>query len=298
MDILRETNIDFMKYRRFWIAFSTVIMVLGLASVFFLDKLNLGIDFAGGTQLTVKFGAAPELERLRSTLGAAQLRDVQIQRFGAVEANEVMIRTPLVEGSEEGNAQNLLAALTSGFAGGVSPDRDLNRIGTATVASMLAASDPAQSRWEDVTPDEWDQRMAVNLKHAFFAIQAVAPGMAAAGGGAVINYGSISWMVMTPDLPIYQTAKAAMHGLTRSMARELGPSGIRVNSLVPGAVMTQRQLDLWISPEAMADIKQHQAIPQAIGPDDCARMALFLAADDSLMVTGQHFLVDAGWACT
>lgn len=142
MDILRETNFDFMKYRRFWVAFSTVVMVLGLASVFFLDKLNLGIDFAGGTQLTVKFGAAPELERLRSTLGSAGLGDVQIQRFGAVEANEVMIRTPLVEGSEEGNAQNLLAALTSGFAGGVTPARDLNRIGTATVASMLAASDP------------------------------------------------------------------------------------------------------------------------------------------------------------
>ncbi|GMU65308.1 MAG: hypothetical protein AMXMBFR36_15820 [Acidobacteriota bacterium] len=142
MDILRETKIDFMKHRRFWIAFSTVVMVLGLASVFFLDKLNLGIDFAGGTQLTVKFGDRPELERLRSTLSAAELGDVQIQRFGAAEANEVMIKTPLVEGSEEGNAQNLLAALTTGFAGGVAPERDLNRIGTATVASLLAASDP------------------------------------------------------------------------------------------------------------------------------------------------------------
>lgn len=142
MDILRDTNFDFMKYRRFWLAFSTVVMVLGLASVFFLDKLNLGLDFAGGTQVTVKFGERPELERLRSALSAAALGDVQIQRYGAVEANEVMIRTPLVEGSEEGNAQKLLAALTAGFAGGVAPERDLNRIGTVTVASILGAADP------------------------------------------------------------------------------------------------------------------------------------------------------------
>ena len=101
---------------------------------------------------------------------------------------------------------------------------------------------------------------------------------------------------MTPGLPLYETAKAAIHGLTRSMARELGQSGIRVNSLVPGAVMTQRQLELWISAEDLADIKQQQALPEALSPEDCARMALFLAADDSAMVTGQHFLVDAGWA--
>jgi preprotein translocase subunit SecF len=142
MEILRDTNFDFMKYRRFWLAFSTVVMAVGLVAVFFLGKLNLGIDFAGGTQLTVKFGAAPEFERLRTTLGGAELGDVQIQRFGAVEANEVMIRTPLVEGSEEGNAQKLLASLTAGFAGGVAPERDLNRVGSATVASLLAASDP------------------------------------------------------------------------------------------------------------------------------------------------------------
>lgn len=169
--------------------------------------------------------------------------------------------------------------------------------GDARVLVNNAAHDQ-RHHWAEVTPEEWDQRMAVNLKHAFFAIQAVAPGMAKAGRGSIINYGSISWMIMTPGLPIYETAKAAIHGLTRSMARALGSSGIRVNSLVPGAVMTQRQLDLWITPEDLASIKQHQAIPEAIGPDDCARMALFLAADDSAMVSGQHFLVDAGWANT
>ncbi len=169
--------------------------------------------------------------------------------------------------------------------------------GDAKVLVNNAAHDQ-RHHWAEVTPEEWDKRMAVNLKHAFFAIQAVAPGMAKAGRGSIINYGSISWMIMTPGLPIYETAKAAIHGLTRSMARALGSSGIRVNSLVPGAVMTQRQLDLWITPEDLASIKQNQAIPETISPDDCARMALFLAADDSAMVTGQHFLVDAGWANT
>lgn len=167
--------------------------------------------------------------------------------------------------------------------------------GDALVLVNNAAHDQ-RHQWGEVTPEEWDQRMAVNLKHAFFAIQAVAPGMAKAGRGSIINYGSISWMIMTPGLPIYETAKAAIHGLTRSMARELGRSGIRVNSLVPGAVMTQRQLELWIDAETLADIKQSQAIPEALTPEDCARLALFLAAEDSAMITAQHFLVDAGWA--
>lgn len=150
--------------------------------------------------------------------------------------------------------------------------------------------------WAQVTPDEWDQRMAVNLKHFFFAMQAVAPGMAAAGGGSIINFGSISWMVMTPSLPLYETAKAAVHGLTRSMARELGRSRIRVNSLVPGAVITQRQLELWLTPQDLTSIEAQQALPGQLMAEDCARMALFLAADDSAMISAQHFLVDAGWA--
>ncbi|WP_297106686.1 SDR family oxidoreductase [uncultured Devosia sp.] len=167
--------------------------------------------------------------------------------------------------------------------------------GDALVLVNNAAHDQ-RHQWNEVTPDEWDQRMAVNLKHAFFAIQAVAPGMAKAGRGSVINYGSISWMIMTPSLPIYETAKAAAHGLTRSMARELGRAAIRVNSLVPGAVITQRQLDLWIKPGGLQQIEAQQALSGHVTPDDCARMALFLASDDSKMITGQQFLVDAGWA--
>lgn len=169
--------------------------------------------------------------------------------------------------------------------------------GAARVLVNNAAHDQRHD-WRDVTPAYWDERIAVNLKHLFFAIQSVAPGMQEAGGGSIINFGSISWMIMTPSIPIYETAKAAVHGLTRSMARELGGSGIRVNSLVPGAVMTQRQRDLWITPDDVKAIAANQALPGLLGPDDCARMALFLAADDSTMISGQHFLVDAGWANT
>jgi NAD(P)-dependent dehydrogenase (short-subunit alcohol dehydrogenase family) len=167
--------------------------------------------------------------------------------------------------------------------------------GDALVLVNNAAHDDRHA-WNEVTPEDWDQRMAVNLKHAFFAAQAVAPGMASAGKGAIINFGSISWMILVPNLPVYETAKAAAHGLNRSLARELGPSGIRVNTMVPGAVMTRRQLELWVSAEDIEGIKQSQAIPKPLAPEDCARMALFLAADDSAMITGQQFLVDAGWA--
>jgi Dehydrogenases with different specificities (related to short-chain alcohol dehydrogenases) len=169
--------------------------------------------------------------------------------------------------------------------------------GDALVLVNNAAHDD-RHKWADVTPEDWDRRMAVNLKHAFFAIQAVAPGMVAAGKGSIINYGSISWMILASDIPVYETAKAAAHGLTRAMARELGASGIRVNSLVPGAIMTRRQLDLWVTPESLEAIKANQAIPEALTPEPCARMALFLAADDSAMITGQQFLVDGGWAHT
>ena len=126
--------------------------------------------------------------------------------------------------------------------------------GDALVLVNNAAHDQRHN-WAEVTPEFWDDRMAVNLKHAFFAIQAVAPGMIAAGSGSIINTGSISWMIMSPSIPVYETAKAAAHGLTRAMARELGKSGIRVNSLVPGWIMTERQLTLWVDAAAEKQIE-------------------------------------------
>ena len=167
--------------------------------------------------------------------------------------------------------------------------------GDALVLVNNAAHDQRHD-WSEVTPAYWDDRMAVNLKHAFFAIQAVAPGMIAAKRGAIINTGSISWMIMSPSIPVYETAKAATHGLTRSMARELGKHGIRVNSLVPGWIMTERQLTHWLDDKAEKLIDASQALAGRVYPDDVSRMALFLAAEDSAMISAQQFIVDGGWA--
>lgn len=169
--------------------------------------------------------------------------------------------------------------------------------GDALVLVNNAAHDQRHD-WTEVSPDYWDDRMAVNLKHAFFATQAVAPGMVRAGRGSIINVGSISWMIRTPRLPIYETAKAALHGMSRAMAGELGRSGVRVNTVVPGAIITQRQLELWLDDAALADIEAGQALAGHIYPDDVSRMVLFLAADDSAMISAQQFLVDGGWANT
>ena len=147
---------------------------------------------------------------------------------------------------------------------------------------------------EDVTPEFWDNCQAVNLKPAFFAAQAVLAKMKMAGG-SIINFGSISWMTKQGGMPGYTTAKAAIHGLTRSLASDFGPFNIRVNTLVPGWVMTQRQLDNWVDEDAKKLIAYNQCLDAALMPQDIANLALFLAADDSSMITAQSFKVDAGW---
>lgn len=149
-------------------------------------------------------------------------------------------------------------------------------------------------RWEDVTPEFYDERIATNLRHMFFAIQAVAPGMIAAGGGSVINLGSDSWWRAGGGFPVYTTAKAAVHGLTRGMARDLGQHRIRVNTLVPGWTMTERQKQLWVTPEGMAKQLASQCLPDPIEPVYVARMALFLASDDSAQCTANNYMVEAG----
>ncbi len=148
---------------------------------------------------------------------------------------------------------------------------------------------------KDVTVDYWDDRMAVNLRPQFFAAQAVRDQMRDAGGGSIINFGSITWMVGDPDCPAYVTAKAAITGLTRALAREFGPEKIRVNCMIPGWVMTERQMKLWLTPAGEKQIEERQCLRDRLYPADIARMALFLAADDSRMCTSQHFIVDGGW---
>ena len=164
------------------------------------------------------------------------------------------------------------------------------------LALVNNAANDERHDWDKVTPESWDDRMAVNLKHAFFAAQAVAPGMMAAGKGSIINLGSISWMIMIPKIPVYETAKAAAHGLSRALARDLGKSGIRVNTLVPGWIMTERQLSIWVDAAAEQLIEASQALAGRCDPADVARIALFLAADDSRMISAQDFIVDGGWA--
>ena len=149
---------------------------------------------------------------------------------------------------------------------------------------------------EDVTPEFWDERLALNLKHYFFAIQAVAPAMAAAGGGSIINMGSVSWMRGRPNLVGYTTAKAGILGLTRTLARELGPRNIRVNALVPGAIVTDRQSALHRDAAADQAFLDAQCLKIRLDAGHVARPTLFLAADDSDGMTGQHMLVDAGIA--
>lgn len=168
------------------------------------------------------------------------------------------------------------------------------RFGTIRVLVNNAANDD-RHKVADVTPEYWDERMNVNLRHHFFAIQAIAPGMTRAGGGSIINMSSISWMIPSTGLPAYIAAKAAIVGLTRTLSRELGGSNIRVNSISPGAIMTERQRRLWMTPEYLEEIMQHQALKRELLPDDVARLVLFLASEDSSTITGQNFVIDGGW---
>jgi NAD(P)-dependent dehydrogenase (short-subunit alcohol dehydrogenase family) len=146
----------------------------------------------------------------------------------------------------------------------------------------------------EVTPAYWDQRMAVNLRHMFFAAQAAIPAMKRAGGGVILNFGSISWHLALNELILYQTAKAAIEGLTRSLARDLGRDNIRVNTIVPGNVQTPRQ-EKWYTPEGEAEIVKAQCLNGRIQPVDVAALVLFLASDDARMCTSHDYFVDAGW---
>lgn len=166
-------------------------------------------------------------------------------------------------------------------------------LGPAAVLVNNAARDDRHG-WEGVTPAYYDERVAANLRHMFFAIQAVAPGMIAAGKGSIINFGSNSWWQAAGGMPVYTTAKAAVHGMTRSFARDLGPHRIRVNTVVPGWVMTERQKALWATPEALERHRARQCLPDLIEPVHLARVVLFLASDDAAMCTANNYMVEAG----
>ena len=146
-----------------------------------------------------------------------------------------------------------------------------------------------------VTPEYWDDRMAVNIRHQFFAAQAVLPDMIAAGAGSIINFGSTSWLIGQGGMAAYTAAKSAVLGLTRSLARDFGKHNIRVNSIAPGWIMTQRQIDLWLTPESEAELMQRQCLKRKLVPDEIASATLFFASDEASACTAQQYIVDGGW---
>jgi NAD(P)-dependent dehydrogenase (short-subunit alcohol dehydrogenase family) len=177
---------------------------------------------------------------------------------------------------------------------------------TATFAHIAASEGPVdilinnaardtRHDIESITAERWHDGLAVNLRHLFFCAQAVAPAMKAAGGGVILNLGSISWHRALPDLVLYMTAKAGIEGLTRGLARDLGEHNIRVNTIVPGAIRTARQTLLWHSPEEEAKILAGQCLKRRVEPSDVAALALFLASDNGACCTGREYFVDAGW---
>jgi NAD(P)-dependent dehydrogenase (short-subunit alcohol dehydrogenase family) len=166
--------------------------------------------------------------------------------------------------------------------------------GDITVLLNNAANDQ-RHKPEDVTPEYWDERMAINQRPMFFAAQAIIPQMQHAGGGAIVNFGSVSWKLGQGGMPAYTMAKASVHGLTRGLARDYGKQNIRVNTLVPGWVMTKRQLTLWVTPEAEKQIDAGQCLAGRVMPENIADMALFLSSAASSMCSAQEFVVDGGW---
>ncbi len=234
---------------------------------------------------------------------------------GGSGIGESLVRHFVAQGSKvafvdvaEAPSRALVAELGSSGATPLFVPCDLRDIGAlkAAVVTAVAANGPIdvlcnnagnddRHQTADVTVDYWDDRMAVNVRHQFFAAQTVRPYMKAQGGGSIINFGSITVMVGDADCPAYVTSKAAIWGMTRALARELGPERIRVNCMVPGWVMTERQVRLWLNEAGEKQIKDRQCLPDKVQPSDIARMALFLAADDSRMCTSQQFIVDGGW---
>ncbi len=231
-----------------------------------------------------------------SGIGEAMVRAFAAQdaRVGFVDFDEARGRALAGELSGAGATTRFehcdlrdIEALRAAFA------RIKAALGPVGVLVNNAARDDRHG-WEEVTPEYYDERMATNLRHMFFAIQTVAPDMIAAGKGSIINFGSASWWQAVGGLPVYATAKSAVHGMTRSFARELGKHRIRVNTIVPGWVMTERQKTLWAKPEAIAEYLPRQCLPDLIEPVYLANMALFLASDDSAMCTANNYMVEAG----
>ena len=169
-----------------------------------------------------------------------------------------------------------------------------SKFGPIQILINNAARDDRHSL-ESVTSEYFDERIATNLKHQLFASQAVVDDMESNGGGVIINMGSTSWMIGQGGMPCYTTAKSAIQGLTRALARDLGPKNIRVNCVVPGWIMTERQVEMWLTPESEKELMERQCIKRKLVPEDIAKFVLFMASDEASACSNQSFIVDGGW---
>jgi NAD(P)-dependent dehydrogenase (short-subunit alcohol dehydrogenase family) len=225
-----------------------------------------------------------------------------------VEQGALVAFVDIVVDASEALVARLTASLKPGQAAPVFRHCDITDIPAlqrtmTELAGMLGdfdvvvnnAANDQRHQIGDVSVEYWDERIAINQRPMFFTVQAALEGMKRRGGGSVINFSSMSWHAKNPNYPIYATTKASVIGLTRCLARDLGKFNIRVNTVTPGWVMTQRQIDLWLDEAGEAEIARSQCLPGKLMPEDIAAMVLFLSADDSKMCTGQEFIVDAGW---
>lgn len=207
------------------------------------------------------------------------------------EAGETLARE-LTEAGSPAHFQHVdltdIPALRAGIA------QAQARHGAIAILVNNAAHDERHAT-ESVTPEYWDDRIAVNLKHQFFAAQAVLPGMRAAGGGVIINFGSTSWMAGQGGMVAYTASKSGVIGLTRSLARDYGPDNIRVNAIAPGWIMTERQIEKWLTPDGEEELMRRQCLKRRLLPDELAKFTVFLASDEASACTAQHYVVDGGW---
>jgi NAD(P)-dependent dehydrogenase (short-subunit alcohol dehydrogenase family) len=209
----------------------------------------------------------------------------------AVEPSRALLKELTESGARICFAHRDLTDVTALQAGIAAIKRQL---GAIQILINNAANDERHAT-EAVTEQVWDSRIAVNLKHQFFCAQAVLPDMKAAGDGVIINLGSITWMIGEGGMAGYSAAKAAVLGLTRSLARDYGEFGIRVNAVAPGWIMTQRQLDKWVTPESAAQIMERQCLKRQLQPAEIANFIVFLASQEASACTNQHYVVDGGW---
>ncbi|RMP65721.1 hypothetical protein ALQ18_00223 [Pseudomonas marginalis pv. marginalis] len=234
--------------------------------------------------------------------GASGIGEFMVRAFAAQGANVGFVDRAQSQGerlaallSSQGHRVEFVCCdITDEIAFKAAIERFEHSLGAITVLVNNAAND-VRHTLEEVDSAMFDRLIAVNLKHAFFAAKAVVPMMKRSGGGAIINLGSVGWMMASAGYPVYAASKAAAHGMTRALARELGPSGIRVNTLVPGWVMTEKQLEMWVDDAARELISRSQCLPGSVLPEHIANMALFLASDVSAMCSAQNFIVDGGW---